>query len=117
MPVQIRYDTVVFVFSKDYLSHMSKLDPEIIQKTAKLAQLDVSENETAALAHDLENIFHLFESLNREDISQLEPLSNPLGETQALRQDVAVKRDLLASIQQNAPLAEDNFITVPKVIE
>lgn len=96
---------------------MSQLDPEIIKKTAKLAQLEISEADAQALTRDLDGIFDLFTALDRPDISALAPLGHPLGGAQPLRKDEAVKRELLASIEQNAPLAENDFITVPKVIE
>lgn len=96
---------------------MSQLAPETLLKTAKLAKLDLSESETTALQKDLEGIFDLFTALNREDIHALEPLGHPLGETQPLRADQAIKRDLIENIETNAPLAEEGFITVPKVIE
>ncbi len=96
---------------------MSTLDPEIVIKTAHLAQLEPGPEEVAALSRDLADIFALFGALDRQEISALTPLGHPLGDTQPLREDKAVARDLMANIEENAPLAEDGFITVPKVIE
>lgn len=96
---------------------MSQLNLEIIKKTAKLAQLDISDSDAQSLTQDLDGIFDLFVSLDKPEISALEPLGHPLGETQPLRPDIAIAHDLLTTIEQNAPLAENDFITVPKVIE
>ncbi len=96
---------------------MTKLTPEAIEKTAQLAQLNISSEEAKALQKDLEAIFSLFDALNREDISALAPLGHPLGGTQPLREDKAVAQNLLNSIEQNAPHFESDFIVVPKVIE
>ncbi|SUO96878.1 Asp-tRNA(Asn)/Glu-tRNA(Gln) amidotransferase subunit GatC [Suttonella indologenes] len=96
---------------------MNSLTPEIIEKTAKLAQLHISDEEKQALQADLAAIFPLFDALNKVEISALEPLAHPLDAKQRLRADQAVARDLLATIENNAPQFEDGFITVPKVIE
>lgn len=96
---------------------MNTLTPEIIEKTAKLAQLHISAEEAKALQADLAAIFPLFDALDKPEISALTPLAHPLGATQRLRTDQALSRDLLATIEQNAPQFENGFITVPKVIE
>ena len=95
---------------------MSKISLETVLKTADLARIDVSEKEAQQLQQDLGNILDLFSVLDREDISALSPLGHPLEYSQPLREDVALNKDLAAVIAQNAPLAEDGFITVPKVI-
>lgn len=96
---------------------MSPLNSEVIAKTAKLAQLEISAEQIARLTDELDGIFNLFTTINTAEITATAPLSHPLGETQRLRADVAVERDMLPSIELNAPLAEERFITVPKVIE
>ncbi|MBV7433469.1 Asp-tRNA(Asn)/Glu-tRNA(Gln) amidotransferase subunit GatC [Cardiobacteriaceae bacterium TAE3-ERU3] len=96
---------------------MSKLDRDIVTKTAFLARLQLSEQETERLERELGDIFTLCAAIDRDDIRSKAPLAHPLGDTQRLRPDVAIKRDMHASIAQNAPLEEDGFITVPKVIE
>ena len=84
---------------------MSQLDPATVAKTAHLAQLEIEGTELTRLAAELEQIF------------ATPPLSHPLGDTQRLRPDIAIARDMMPSIEENAPRAEDRFITVPKVIE
>lgn len=93
------------------------MDPNIINKTAQLAQLELTEKELDSLHKDLSGIFELFDVLDNESIKQLQPLGHPLEETQRLREDIVIPRNLSDSIQKNAPLSEDDFITVPKVIE
>ena len=102
MQSKARYDTFPRVFLKEFLTAMSQLDPATVAKTAHLAQLE---------------IFDLFSAINTPEISATPPLSHPLGDTQRLRPDIAVARDMMPSIEENAPRAEDRFITVPKVIE
>ena len=95
---------------------MEIVDLEIIEKTAQLARLAVSEEEKLSLKKDLNEIFELFESINKEEIKALKPLSNPLEMSQRMREDVAVSKNMHPAIKQNAPLEEDDFITVPKVL-
>lgn len=96
---------------------MSKLDPDIVARTAKLARLALSDAQQNRLCADLGKIFELFAVLDDDNIRSKTPLAHPLGDIQPLREDVAVARDMHASIAENAPYAEDGFITVPKVIE
>ena len=93
---------------------MSQLDPATVAKTAHLAQLEIEGAELTRLAAELEQIFS---AINTPEISATPPLSHPLGDTQRLRPDIAIARDMMPSIEENAPRAEDRFITVPKVIE
>lgn len=96
---------------------MSKLDRDIVQKTAFLARLELSEEETTRLQDELEDIFTLLDSIDREDIRNLKPLAHPLGDTQRLRADEPVERDMIPYIERNAPLAENDYILVPKVLK
>lgn len=96
---------------------MSQLDPEMVASTAKLARLALSETQKKQLSVDLGKIFDLFAVLDDDAIRAQTPLAHPLGDTQPLRADVAVSRDMHASIAENAPYPENGFITVPKVIE
>lgn len=96
---------------------MSQLEPATIAKTAALAQLEIQEADLPRLAQELGQIFDLFNTINTPEISVTTPLSHPLGETQRLREDVAIERDMMPSIEKNAPAAENRYITVLKVIE
>lgn len=96
---------------------MSNLDPELIYKTAHLARLTLTPKQQQQMSKDLGNIFELFGAINQPEINQLDPLGHPLEQRQRLREDIAHTQDLSASIAQNAPHAENGFITVPKVIE
>lgn len=96
---------------------MTKLDRDTVAKTAFLARLKLSEVEIERLERELGDIFTLCATIDRVDISAKAPLAHPLGDTQRLREDTPIKRNMHASIAQNAPLEEDGFITVPKVIE
>lgn len=95
---------------------MSTPDPQTIIKTAKLAQLELSSEQVALIAHELGGIFSLFAALDRDDIHALAPLGHPLGGTQPLRKDSAQNDGPGFAFETNAPFAEDGFITVPKVI-
>lgn len=96
---------------------MSELSPETVASTAQLARLALSGEQKKKLGIDLGKIFDLFAVLEDDAIRAKAPLAHPLGDTQPLREDVFVPRDMHTSIAQNAPYPEADFITVPKVIE
>lgn len=96
---------------------MSQLDPDMVASTARLARLALSDTQKEQLCADLGKIFDLFAVLDDDAIRAKAPLAHPLGDTQPLRDDVAIVRDMHDSIAENAPYPEAGFITVPKVIE
>ena len=102
---------------QDFLPATIRLDPTSLPKSAPLAQRQIKGTELPRLAAELEKLFALFSAINTAEISATPPLSHPLGDTQRLRPDIAIARDMMPSIEENAPRAEDRFITVPKVIE
>jgi len=90
---------------------------DITKKTARLARLDLSENEQAAIAPKLEAILGMFEELQSLDTDTVEPLANVVGEPLKLREDAVNDGDNPARVLGNAPDETQNFYSVPKVVE
>lgn len=115
MQIQGAYDTFSSAFLIKFL--VNSMNKETIDKTAELARLRFDDAQTEKLGQELTAIFDLFHSINTSEISALSPLSHPLELSQALRSDVAVKREMIPSLEINAPDFAHDFIKVPKVIE
>ena len=97
-----------------------KITLEEVRYVADLANLRLSDEEIARMAHDLDEILTHMEKLNELDTSNVEPMAQVLyeaRETATLREDierpVLSNQDALA----NAPLAGPGYFKVPKVIE
>lgn len=100
------------------------LTEEDVQRVAELANLALSGEEIAKMAHDLGGILTHIDQLNDLDTSGVEPMSQVLvpqltaaDETATLREDREVAPLGTAEALANAPLAGAGYFKVPKVIE
>lgn len=96
---------------------MSKLSREDVLKLARLARLDLSEEEIETFQDQLSEILQYVEQLQRVDVSGLNPTNQVTGLTNVMRDDVVkdygyAPHDLL----KNLPAAQDNYIKVKRMI-
>jgi aspartyl-tRNA(Asn)/glutamyl-tRNA(Gln) amidotransferase subunit C len=100
------------------------MTPEILKQIANLAQLDITGQEED-MNNAIQDIFSLINELSTVDTQNIEPLNFPLDilqdnyqpNYQPLRADEACAYDIKNHIAINAPLSEDGFYLVPKVID
>ncbi len=96
------------------------MTPEIIQQIANLAQLDITGQEEN-MKTAIEDIFLLINELSDVNTDNITPLNFPLDvlheNYQPIRADEAKDYDLKNHMNINAPLSEDGFYLVPKVID
>lgn len=96
---------------------MSKLTREDILKLARLARLDVTDEEAEGLERELSEILQYVEKLQSVDITGLKPTNQVTGLTNVMRDDVIHEYgykvdDLLAM----APHVQDKQIKVKRMI-
>jgi aspartyl-tRNA(Asn)/glutamyl-tRNA(Gln) amidotransferase subunit C len=97
-----------------------KLTEQEVRRVAELANLALSDDEIARMAHDLDGILTYIGKLNQLDTAGVEPMAQVLsesGETATLREDA--ERPTLGNTAAlaNAPLSGSGYYKVPKVIE
>ncbi len=90
---------------------------EQAQKIARLAAMDLSEEELAALGTHLERILAFVEKLNEIDTRGVEPLTQPHGEISLFRKDEPAASLPVEVALSNTHARQDNQIKVPRVIE
>ncbi len=93
-----------------------------IARLAKLAQLDLSEQQASDTLAKLNDIFALVEQMKAVDTAGVEPLSHPVAAwsdevAMRLRDDVVTEPNRRDEYQQPAPMVQDGLYLVPKVIE
>ncbi len=93
-----------------------------IARLAKLAQLDLSEQQAADTLAKLNDIFALVEQMKAVDTSGVEPLSHPVAAwrndlAMPLREDRITETNHRDDYQHPAPAVQDGLYLVPKVIE
>jgi aspartyl-tRNA(Asn)/glutamyl-tRNA(Gln) amidotransferase subunit C len=93
------------------------LSKQDIDHIARLASLEVDEQEKGDYVEKLSQIIELVEQLGSVDTSDVVPMAHPLDMVQRLRADVVTETNQRDYLQQNARDTEDGLYTVPKVIE
>ena len=88
-----------------------------VEKIAWLARLKTNEQENAAFSHELSQVLKLVEQMNATDTGHVEAIAHPIQITTHLRPDEVTEGNQRAHLQQQAPLTEDGYYLVPKVIE
>lgn len=84
---------------------------------ARLAKLDLSEEETVAFTQDLNQVLEYVAQLEKWDTTDVEPMYHPLPVYDALRADVPGESLSNEAAVANAPAEEDGQFRVPKVVE
>ncbi|MCG2614358.1 Asp-tRNA(Asn)/Glu-tRNA(Gln) amidotransferase subunit GatC [Terrimonas sp. NA20] len=93
-----------------------EINDSMVDKLAKLAKLRFDDNEKIEIKTDLQRMISFVEKLNELDLEGVQPLLHMSEETNVLREDEikgSVGRD---KALLNAPLHDDQFFKVPKVI-
>ena len=94
-----------------------KITSEEIRHVAILARLDLTPDEQERLTGQLGRILVYMDKLNELDTSGVEPMSHAVDVVNVLRPDRAVNQPRTEALLSNAPAREDDFLSVPKIIE
>jgi len=103
------------------------LDKDTVARIARLARLQVPEEELGPLAGELSGILAWIEQLNEVDTKNVEPLSSVSDVTLPMREDKVTDGGIAEKVLANAPGGAvyidpsdrdaGGFFTVPKVVE
>jgi len=93
------------------------VDAATVKRIGSLARIRIEENEVAGYQSELNAILGFIEQLAEVDVSGIEPMTSVTPMTLRRRDDVVSDGGYPEKVVSNAPLTEDNFFMVPKVIE
>ena len=93
------------------------VDIQTVKRIARLARIRVAEDELATYQGELNAILGFVEQLNEVDVSGVEPMTSVTPMALRMRADEISDGGYAERIVTNAPLSEDNFFMVPKVVE
>lgn len=94
-----------------------KITNEEVRHVAILARLDLTPDEQERLTGQLDRILEYVDKLNELDTDGVEPLSHAVDVVNVLRPDRVVNQPQTEALLRNAPAREDDFLSVPKIIE
>jgi aspartyl-tRNA(Asn)/glutamyl-tRNA(Gln) amidotransferase subunit C len=96
---------------------MAKLTREDVLKLARLARLELTDEEIEEFSEELSAILQYVEQLQQIDISGLEPTNQVTGLTNVTRDDEAVDYGYTAEkLLENVPATKDDQIKVKRML-
>lgn len=93
------------------------VDQATVRRIAHLARVAVKEEEVAHLQGELNAILAFVEQLGELNVDGVEPMTSVVPMAMRMRDDVVTDGGLADAVTANAPLSEDHFFAVPKVVE
>ena len=99
-----------------YLCAM-EVNDQLVDKLAHLSRLQFSDAEKEGIKNDLQRMIGFVEKLNELDLANVEPLLHMSPEVNVLREDELRGSVSRTEALRNAPLHDEQFFKVPKVIK
>ena len=93
------------------------VDTATVRRVARLARIKVTGDEAERMTKELKSILGFVEQLNEVDVAGVEPMTSVVSVKMRRRQDVVTDGDDAEAVTLNAPVSEDHFFLVPKVVE
>ncbi len=93
------------------------VDLNAVRRIAHLARIGVNEVEIPHLQDEINAILKFVEALERVDVEGVEPMTSVIPMGLPMRDDVVTDGGIADEVLANAPMTEDGYFLVPKVIE
>ena len=86
-----------------------------VEHVAKLARLELTEEEKEKFTHQLGDVLAHVEKMNEVDTTGVEPMNHPIDFYNVMREDKKIYENTRDELMQNAPDIEGEFFKVPKI--
>ena len=93
------------------------VDANTVRRIAHLARIAVAEEEIDHLKGELNAMLSFVEQLAEVQVEGVEPMTSVTPMAMKKRADVVTDGGIAEQVVKNAPMSEDNFFLVPKVVE
>ena len=105
----------VTIFDNLILKGEDMITIKDVEHVAKLARLELTDNEKEMFTHQLGDVLAHVEKMNEVDTTDVEPMNHPLDFSNVMREDVKIYENTREELMQNAPDIEGEFFKVPKI--
>ena len=96
---------------------MSKLSTEDVLRLARLARLELTDEEVKLFQTEISSILEYVEQLQKVDLKDIPPTSQVTGLTNVMREDVVKQYQATPDVLlNNAPATEDGHIKVKRIL-
>jgi aspartyl-tRNA(Asn)/glutamyl-tRNA(Gln) amidotransferase subunit C len=96
---------------------VAKITREEVEHVARLARLELKEEEKEEMTTQLDSILGYIDTLNELDTTQVEPTTTVIPMVSVMREDVVRPSLSQEEALANAPDREDAYFRVPRIIE
>ena len=86
-----------------------------VEHVAKLARLELSEDEKQKFTKQLGDILKYVEQMNEVDTNGVKPMAHAFDFVNVMREDEVVYEQTKEELMVNAPEEENGFFRVPKI--
>jgi aspartyl-tRNA(Asn)/glutamyl-tRNA(Gln) amidotransferase subunit C len=94
-----------------------EVDEATVRRIARLARIKITDEEAKGLKGELNGILNWVEQLGEVDTENVEPMTSVVPIKLKMREDVVNDGEKADDVTANAPMSEDGFYVVPKVVE
>lgn len=94
-----------------------QVDEDTVKRIARLARIRITPDEARSLKSELSGILAWVEQLDEVDVTGVEPMTRVVPIKLKMREDVVTDGGIAEDVTRNAPLTDDHFYVVPKVVE
>jgi len=93
------------------------VDEDTVKRIARLARLALDEAQTASIKDELNALIAWVEQLREVDVTGVPPMTSVVEQKLKMRKDEVTDGGYPDDLMKNAPLSEQHFFVVPKVVE
>lgn len=93
------------------------VDEATVRRIARLARIKITDEEAQGLQKELSGILDWVEQLEEVDTSGVEPMTRVVPISLKKRPDEVTDGNIADDVVRNAPVTDDHFFVVPKVVE
>jgi aspartyl/glutamyl-tRNA(asn/gln) amidotransferase, C subunit len=93
------------------------IDDTLLNKLEKLSSLKINDDKRELVKSQLDGILNFVNILDDLDLSNEKAVVSAANGGTPLREDIPQKSDVIDVILKNAPLVNEHFFVVPKIIE
>lgn len=94
-----------------------QVDDKTVRRIARLARIKITDEEAKSLEGELSGILNWVEQLDEVDTSGVEPMTRIVAQQLKMREDRVTDGGIADAVVKNAPVIDDHYFVVPKVVE